>query len=538
MKRAVATTAALALLAAAGACAGNGNSAGQVDTKSPLVVSFTSFDAESALSWVAKSNDMRLYAPLFDHLAQTDPKTRELRPELATSWESTADGKTWTVHLRAGVPFHDPKYGTVTSEDVAYQVARMKGKDAVGSDVSFFRAATTETPDPLTVVFKFPSPTWELPYHLTADSGYLNIQPKKYIEEVGDQKAAAAPIGTGPYRQTNFSPGVEHDFEAVPDHWRVHPAFQRMTMKLIADQSAQLNGIRAGEIDIVQASGDMLKQAEAQGLHVKKLPGVGQYFMSLPGMARAGSPSYDPGLPWVGDDNDPNSAERALKVRRALNLAVNRQAIVDGLWNGDGDLKTFNYNYFPWQAGYKDSWTLPKYDPDQAKRLLAEAGYPNGFTLKVASTAMSVAPDGPDVTAAIAQDLKRIGIKVESTDLAYASLPPRFVGRTLDQAWVYGSTSRPEPTMIWSIISYSKGVGAILVERPQFDTQLEAIRTELDPKKRAALTSQLGQSLYDYLPAIMIGSKSVTWVVSNRVGDWPLLSTPEPTNLELVTAAK
>jgi peptide/nickel transport system substrate-binding protein len=538
MRRIAATIAALALVAAAGACGGGGSGSGAGDTKAPLVVAFSSFSGESALSWMVKSNDMRLYAPLFDQLAVTDPKTREVRPQLATSWKSSADGKTWTLHLRENVPFHDAEYGNVKSEDVAYQIERMNGKEAAGSDVPYFRGATVKTPDPLTVVVTMPKPTWEFPYHLTADAGYLNVQPKAYIEKVGDAKAATEPIGTGPYRQTSYSPGVEHAFEAVPDHWRVHPDFPKMTMKVISEPAARLNGLRASEIDIALVSGDTLKQAQTAGLKIKTVDDASQYFLALPGMAQPGSPSYDPGLPWVGDDGDPASAERALKVRRALNLAVNRKAIFDGLWNGAANRETFNYNYFPWQPGYRDSWTLPEYDPEQAKKLLAEAGYPGGFTIKVASTAMAAAPDGPDVTAAIVQDFERIGVKVDSTDMAYASLSPKFLDRSLDRAWTYGSVTRPEPSMIWSIIGYSKGAGAILVERSQFDTQLEAVRAELDGDKRAELTSRLGQSLYDYLPAVMIGTKPVTWALSDRVGGWPTLPMPEPTNLEQVSAAK
>lgn len=535
MKRMAALIGAFVLAVSASACGGSGST---TDTDKPLVVSLSSFSGESALSWMAKANDNALYAPLFDHLAVTDPTTRELKPGIADSWESSADGKTWTVHLREGVPFSDPQYGELSSEDVAYQLERMSGKEAAGSDATYFKKAKVSCPDPLTVVVEFPTATWEFPYHLTEDAGYLHVQPKAYIEEVGDQKAAVEPIGTGPYQQVSYSPGVEHVYKAVPDYPGTKPDFKQMTIRSIADPAAQLNGVRAGEIDIALASGDMLDQAKSAGLTIKTVENSSQQFMALPGMARPGSPSYDPSLPWVGDDNDPESAARALKVREALNLAVNRDAIFDGLWNGAAERETFNYDYLPWQAGYKDSWTLPDYDPDQAKKLLAEAGYPNGFTLPVASTAMSTAPDGPDVTAAIAQDLERIGIKVDSTDVAYASLSPKFLNRTLDQAWIYGAFVRPEPAMLWTITSSIKGPAAILVEREQFDKQLDAINTELDATKRAELTSQLGQSLYDYKPAIMVGTKAVTWVLSDRIGDWPALPGASTTNLVQVTAAK
>lgn len=529
---------ALVLAVMGSACSGGSGAGGSADTNKPLVVSFATFDGESALSWMVKATDQSLYAPVFDPLVITDPITRKLKPGLADSWKSSADGATWTVNLKKGVPFDDPKYGGVTSEDVAYQIERMKGPEATGSDAPYFRKATVATPNPQTVVITFPTPTWELPYHLTSDAGYLNIQPKAYIMEVGDQKAATEPIGTGPYKQVSYSPGVEHAYQAVSNHWRIQPEFRGMTMRAISDPSAQLNGLRAGEIDIVLASGDMIDQAKSSGLQMKTVDDSTQEFMSLPGMARPGSPSYDTTLPWVGDDNDQQSAARALKVRTALNLAINREALFTGLWKGAANRDTFNYNYFPFQAGYRDSWALPKYDPEQAKKLLAEAGYQDGFTFPIAATAMSAAPDGPDVTAAIAQDLERVGIKVSSTDIAYPSLSPKFLDRTLTRAWVYGSFVRPEPSMIWSIISSTTGAGAILVERPKFDTQLKAIHAELDSGKRAELTSQLGQSLYDYKPAIMIGTKAVTWALSTRISNWPVLAGVSPTNLEQVTAAK
>ena len=96
--------------------------------------------------------------------------------------------------------------------------------------------------------------------------------------------------------------------------------------------------------------------------------------MILSGQTTPDHEDYCPTCPWAGDPNDPKSLENARKVRLAMNLAVNKKAIISALWKGKGAETPYSYYYYPFHKGYSADWKIPPYDPERAKKLLAEAG--------------------------------------------------------------------------------------------------------------------------------------------------------------------
>jgi peptide/nickel transport system substrate-binding protein len=474
-----------------------------------------------------------------DPLIQRDPKTFAYRPGLATEWKPSNELKTWTFKLRSGVKFHEG-YGELTAEDVKFTVEQNLRPDVPGGSAPFFRAQLDriETPDKLTVVMHFKNRVWEVPSLFTQFVGYQNTISRKYFESVGEQKAGLHPIGTGPYRHVEGRQGDYHRFEAVPNHWRKPPGFKELVIRRIPEPATRLAGLRAGEIDIAPVFGDYLEQAQKAGLRIHDVPSSACYWVILGGQTTPDREDYCPTCPWAGDPHDRKSLENARKVRLALNLAVNKKAIISGLWKGRGAETPFSYYYYPFNKGYSADWKIPPYDPERAKKLLAEAGHAGGFEVRANPMVMIYALDGPDVMEGVALDWEKIGIKVRRVPEAISTFGPKSRMRKAGKThWVYGSPPFDEPVLAWNRIIHSKGAFNLLCEGP-FDEEIETIMREFDADKRARLTQGLGQRLYDGYYGVMLGIKSVTWAMSRKVAGWQTLAyVPAETNYEYIAPA-
>jgi peptide/nickel transport system substrate-binding protein len=311
-----------------------------------------------------------------------------------------------------------------------------------------------------------------------------------------------------------------------------------MVIRRVPDPATRLSGLRAGEIDVGVVFGDYLDQAAKAGLRLHDVPNSACYWVILSGQTTPDREDYCPTCPWAGDLADPKSRENAKKVRLALNLAVNKKAIVSALWKGKGSETPFSYYYYPFHKGYSTDWKIPPYDPERAKRLLAEAGYAGGFEMRVNPTVMVYALDGPDVMEAVALDWEKIGIKPKRFPEMISTFGPKSRNRKTNKThWVYGSPPFDEPILAWSRVLHSKGTFNLLCDG-QYDEDIETAMREFDPDKRARLTHALGQKLYDGYHGVMLGMKSITWALSRQVGSWQSLAyVPLETNYEYISPA-
>ena len=504
-----------------------------------LVVAVGSWGTETPFAWRTVQAEKPLWDCMYDSLITREAKTFEYRPGLATEWKPSNEMRTWTFKLRPGVKFHEG-WGEMTAEDVKFTVEQNIKPDAGGGSAPFFRGQLDriETPDKLTVVMYFKNRVWEAPSNFTQFVGYQNITSKKYLESVGEQKAALHPIGTGPYRHVEGRQGDYHRFEAVPNHWRKTPAFKELVIRRVPDPATRLSGLRAGEIDIGQVFGDYLEQARKAGLRIHPVANSACNWVILSGQTTPDRDDYCPTCPWAGDPNDKKSLENARKVRLAMNLAVNKKAIISGLWKGMGAETPFSYYYYPFHKGYSTDWKIPPYDPERAKKLLAEAGQSGGFEVRVNPMVMVYAADGPDIMEAVALDWEKVGIKSKRFPEMTSTFGPKSrLRKTNKTHWVYGSPPFDEPILAWSRVLHSKGAFNLLCDGP-YDEDIETAMAELDVEKRAGLSRALGQKLYDDYRGVMLGVRSITWATSRKVGSWQTLAfVPLETNYEYVSPA-
>ena len=502
-----------------------------------LVVAVGQWGTETPFAWRQTQADKPLWDTVYDPLIVRDPKTFEYRPCLATEWKPSNEMRTWTFKLRPGVQFHEG-FGELTAEDVKFAVEQSHKPDALGGSAYFFRnhLDRIETPDKLTVVMHFKSRQWIVPSLFTQYVGYQNVISKKYFESVGEQKAAAHPIGTGPYRHVEGKQGDYHRFEAVAGHWRKTPRFKELLIRRIPEPATRLSGLRAGEIDIAQVFGDYLEQAQKAGLRIHESPNAAQYWVILTGQTTPDREDYCPTCPWAGEPKDPKSLENARKVRLALNLAVNKKAIYTGLWRGRGGDTPYSYYFYPFNRGYSTAWTVPPHDPERAKKLLAEAGHAGGFEVRVNPYVQLVAQDGPDVMEAVALDWEKIGLKVKRVPEATSSFGPKGRLRKTNKTFsVYGSPPYDEPVAGWERVAHAKGAFNLLLDGT-YDEEIDAAMREFDTERRAKLTQAIGQKMYDGYHGVMLGMKSITWALGKKVNAWSTLAyVPAETNYEHVS---
>jgi peptide/nickel transport system substrate-binding protein len=296
-----------------------------------------------------------LYA-LHDALVKPMPGAA-MAPSLAESWTVSPDHLTYEFVLRKGVKFHngDP----VTAEDVKFSFERYRGA-AAGPFKA--RVAGIDLADRHRIRFRFKQP-WPdfMTFYGTAATGAGWIVPKKYVEKVGDDGFKKAPIGAGPYKFVSFNPGVELVLEANEQYWRKVPSVKRLVFKAVPEETTRLAMLKRGEVDIAYS----IRGALAEEL--QRTPGLTLL------------PNYPPGTFWLAFPDqwtDPKSPWADRRVRLAANHAIDRQAINQaetlGFSKITGSIIPQTFEFF-WQP------PVHPYDPAKARRLLAEAGYPNGF---------------------------------------------------------------------------------------------------------------------------------------------------------------
>ena len=296
-----------------------------------------------------------LYA-LHDALIKPLPGN-DMAPCLAESWRESPDGLTYEFKLREGLRFHngDP----FTAEDVKFSFHRYRGAAA---KLLHERVKTVEIVDPHRVRFVLHTP-WPdfLSFYATPATGAAWVVPRKHIEKVGEDGFKKYPIGLGPYRFVRMTPGVELVLDAHEQYWRKKPSVKRVVIKGIPDRTTRLAMLKTGEADIaylmIGVEGETVR-ADPKLRLAQVIPSAA-WWLDFPeqwGKAKS---------PWQNR-----------RVRLAANLAIDKQAVNQAERLGFSRLTG---SIIPSVMDFALRIEPYPYDPTHAKRLLADAGYPNGF---------------------------------------------------------------------------------------------------------------------------------------------------------------
>lgn len=376
-----------------GACSGEGGTQSQ-DTNPPITVGvdYPPSSLDPYLSNWGGQYAAYLY-PVYDTLIREEPDGT-LSPNLATSWEYTTP-LNFEIKLRTDAKFND---GTpVDAEAVKANLDRLKTVN--GPRVSRMEAIKeVKVVDPQTLSLTLSSPNPSLPLEFSQLFGMI-VDPSA----LDNTDLATAPVGSGPYvlDTSKTVKDSKYIYTRNPDYWnsKAFP-FDTLILQVYPDQNSMLNAIRSGEVAVGYGSSDTVSAAESAGLKVVTKP-INAYMIFL-------SDREGKLVPALGD----------VKVRQALNYAVDRDAILKAVFNGQG--KSTTQIFPPGSDGYSaDLDSYYKFDPEKAKTLLAEAGYPDGFTFE---TALPAASRDGTYAQALAGFFENVGVTMKIVPLPPGSL--------------------------------------------------------------------------------------------------------------------
>jgi peptide/nickel transport system substrate-binding protein len=328
---------------------------------------------------------------VFDHLAARDLKTGKVGPSLAVSWKNL-DDTTWEVKLRKGVKFHD---GTpFGAKDVKATFDRvLNPENKLTARGNHAKIKSIEVVDDLTARFKTDGPYPLFVERLTAQV----MQSEKVIKEKGHEWMQENPVGTGPYKLVKWSKKQEHLLVRNEDYWGPKPAFKYVRIRIIPEQATQIAELISGGVDIIKAvPPDQMDVINKSGqARTATSPILRTAFIQLDQAGRSG----------------PNPFQDR-RVRQAANLAVDVDSIIKHVLNGLGDRVATTVN--PMAFGFDPGLKPYKQDIAQAKKLLAEAGFPNGLEVGFMRGQPTVEPGVIQTSDAIVADLAKAGIRTKA----------------------------------------------------------------------------------------------------------------------------
>ena len=436
-----------------------------------------------------------------------------IRGELVESWEWKQDPLRVELKVRKGVVWPEKpgimKKRDFTGEDIVFTFNRLKNspKKLLGY---FDHVEKVELPDPYTVVFHMKHYFAEWDYQF--GWGYYSaIHPREVADAgAGNWKNVN---GTGPYVLADFVQGNSNVYVKNPDYWGREtiggqeyklPFVDKITYRTIKDEATNITALRTGKLDMLETirwqNVDSLKKSAPQ-LQWNRWLNQSGTFMAM--------------------RVDVDGPFKDIRVRRALNYAVNKPEIVQAYYNGNAEL--FAYPQHPDYIGYFEPLEkqpasvqeLFRYDPAKAKKLLAEAGYPKGFTTKV--QVCSCNPDHMDLLPLVAGYLEQVGVKLELVPMEYGAFLSAMTSKSMTPAY-FMNNGHTNPI---TTIRKSFGTGQVWNPSgwadPAYDRKIEDVYREPDEGKRQqmlrALTTEiLDQAPYIWLPTPYVFSAWWPWV--------------------------
>src|SRR2546428_312164 len=431
---------------------------------------------------------MVLYA-LHDALVKPMPAGL-YTPSLAESFTQSKDGLTYEFVMRKGARFHNGE--PVTAADVKFSFERYKGS---GAKILKERVREVQVVDPGRVRFQLKEP-WPdfMAFYGTTATGAAWIVPKAYVEKVGDDGFKKAPIGAGPYRFVSFNPGIELVLEAFEGFWRKVPHVKRLVLRSLPEETTRAAALKNGEVDIAY----LLTGPVAED--IQRTPGL-----------KLVSRAISPAVFWLDlpDQWDPKSPWHDQRVRQAASHAIDRHALNQaetlGFSKPTGSL-------IPRALEFSRFFEPDPFDPAKAKRLLAEAGYPNGFD------AGELYPWPPyfSMGEALAQYLGAVGIRTRIRTMERAAMTTAWREKKLKNV-IVGITGAGgnAATRLDAYISkngiYTSGV------MPDVEDLFQRQARETDVKKREALIHQIQEILHERVTHIPLYELAFIWGVGPRM---------------------
>jgi len=430
--------------------------------------------------------------------------TEAMRGELAEKWEWKQNPLQLVVTLRKGIMFPEKpgvmKAREFVADDVVYTFNRLNASPKKIPQYFDF-VTSVAAPDRYTVVFNMKEYNAEWAYRF--GYGYYSaIVPREVVEAAPDNGGAKDwknINGTGPFMLTDYVAGNSNTYSKNPNYWDKEkiggteyklPFVDKVIYRIIKDEATVVTAFRTGKLDMLEGvrwqNVESLKKSNPQIQWHRYLAMGGQYLAM-----RVDTKPFDD-----------------VRVRRALNMAVNKKEIVDSYYNGNAEI--FAYPEHPEYVGYFEPLeSMPDsvkelftYNPEKAKKLLAEAGYPNGFTFKVQVNANS--PEHADLLPLIAGYLEQIGVKMEIQPMEYAAFLSAMTTQTNAPGYFMGNGHTNPTTTIRKNFVKGQVWNPSQWDDPAFAKRMDAVYAEPDEQKRMTEIKAMTREILDKAPYLWL----------------------------------
>jgi peptide/nickel transport system substrate-binding protein len=445
---------------------------------------------------------------VFDTIVVSGPGL-ELQPGLAESWKQL-DPTTWEFKLRKGVKFHDGS--DFTAEDVKFSIERIplvSGPNPTTPYVRTVKEVKIVDPHTVHIITKGPAPALPNDFvrvFVVSSKAAAGLTRENANEAFNTGKAA---IGTGPYKFVSWTPKDSFVADRFDGYWGGREPWEKLVRKEIPNDAARVAQLKAGQVDMIVRvpSADVPTLEKDPKLTVAKVDTI--YIFNLAPDVREKTPQI------TAKDGSPlpSNPLRDPRVREAIDLGIDRAAIAEIAMEGLG--KAASQPVTPTIFGYNKDLQVVKPDIEKAKKLLAEAGYPNGFKIQFAFTSDRL-PGDRQVGTTVAQMLARIGLDVQANATPLAVFfPARTRGDySLSMAGWGTLTGEAHYTVSSNIATNNKekALGAFNItgySNPEVDKLIEAAATEMDDaKRRTMLEDVLAMNAREraLIPVVQVGS--------------------------------
>jgi ABC-type transport system substrate-binding protein len=483
--------------------------------QSDLRVAITPPYAENLLGWRVGGSNQGMLQPMQEQLVQRNYHTWEAQEMLATSWSVSPDGKVWTIKLREDVPFHhgDDTFGVSdfvfsfqlwthpeakTGWGPLWNTMLGPGNDQHSWEVDELgKTSTVEEVSDSEMILRLNRPELWVPFYASDTVTDPLIYSLDYWQKNGEDGYAQNPVGTGPWRHVSYEQGAKLEYErAFEDHWRVNPDFETLTFFFAEEDLTRVAMLRAGEADIAEIPRELQGEIIDAGYAITQstLPAF-MVWIAIGGQ-------------YLEDRRDPNDPNTNVLVRRAMNHAIDRNAINEAFFDNKMELMA-NTGWHPTDITYDASWEVPTYDPALAVQLLAEAGYAEGDGPKVEFMAGKLVgvPELTEIAVPIISWMEEVGFQVDAQIGEFQPIRTRYKAREMNGVlWTHRTGFWPAGrNMRAYFVSPALDGGVFMLEDPHTEDLFDRWQNSVDEEERLNLMKAAGQYMYEQSATMPLG---------------------------------
>ena len=461
---------------------------------------------------------------IYENLIYQDRFTGEPIPMLATKWEMSPDGKDWTFWLQKGVPFHFG-FGEFTAKDVKHTIAMITQETSFAGDASAYRDTIDNVEiinDYQVIIHQKIPEAFTLPFYLAAMHGSSVMMSKAQWDAEGLEGYQKRIVSTAPFRYVNAVQGEFMLVERVENHWRITPDFEEMQRFYVSEAATRLATLLAGEVHAVTLPRDLSKTATDRGMKVLKSQLPGSQWSWFFGGQYYSNPEKLQDFPWIGQD------ENARKVRQAMNKAINRQEIIDQVYFGDATpIRVWAFQSTgPAKPGFNPEWDerwdeMYGYDPERAKALLKEAGYPEGFKFKILIAPSASIPEQVQVGEILLLYWQQIGLEPEALQIEAAEATRLRRSREFTGIVFPISANYRDPQITIYFYNMPDPGSVHSYENDLMRDKFNELKQAIFPEDRARIAQEIGDHKYNEFAEIPFMAFPAEVVVNPEViAEW------------------